>query len=50
MIDINRYTTSREILNESGASDQGKTTPTVSSIVCAETISYTVTATASLGC
>ncbi|CAB0530655.1 hypothetical protein FRC0036_02157 [Corynebacterium diphtheriae] len=51
MVEFVRYTSAESIASDTGASADGRTTPTtISSIVCGETITYTITATASLGC
>lgn len=51
MVEFDRYTSARSIASDTNTTVAGRTTPTtVSSAVCGDTIAYTVTATASLGC
>lgn len=51
MVNINRYTSTNSIASDAGKLADGRTTPTtVSSVICTETIAYTVTATITIGC
>lgn len=51
MVDFNRYASTQSIVSDAGAPGEGRTTPvTISSVVCGETVAYTITATSAIGC